>query len=139
PVSADKEARSEPTTTPSNVAATDSSHSTLILFNVQNYGARGDGKSDDTAAIQAAINAADASGGGTVYLPAGSYRITGLTLGINNTGSATSFISMVGDSEITTKLRYYGSSSGIAINFNKNKYSELRRLRISNCLKSRGE
>ena len=31
---------------------------------------------DDTAAIQAAINAANAQGGGAVYLPAGTYRIT---------------------------------------------------------------
>ena len=43
--------------------------------NVLNYGARGDGITDDTAAIQSAI-AAQSSAGGTVYLPAGSYLLS---------------------------------------------------------------
>lgn len=46
------------------------------VFNVRSYGALGNGSNDDTAAIQAAINAAQVNGG-TVYLPAGRYRITG--------------------------------------------------------------
>jgi hypothetical protein len=41
------------------------------------YGAVGDGTNDDTAAINAALAAANAAGGGTVYLPWGNYRITG--------------------------------------------------------------
>jgi hypothetical protein len=44
-------------------------------YNVANYGAKGDGVTDDAAAIQAAVNAASAAGGGTVYLPAGTYRL----------------------------------------------------------------
>ena len=44
---------------------------------VQDFGAVGDGVNDDTAAIQAAINALSAAGvGGTVLLPAGAYKIT---------------------------------------------------------------
>lgn len=39
------------------------------------YLARGDGKSDDTTAIQAALDAAAAAGGGVVYLPAGTYLV----------------------------------------------------------------
>ncbi len=39
------------------------------------HGAKGDGKSADTAAIQRAIDAIGAAGGGVVYLPAGTYRI----------------------------------------------------------------
>lgn len=41
-------------------------------FNVRDFGARGDGMADDTAAIQAAINAAP-NGGSTIYFPAGTY------------------------------------------------------------------
>lgn len=44
--------------------------------NVLDYGARGDGTGDDLAAIHAAVDALPA-GGGTVYFPAGAYRITG--------------------------------------------------------------
>ncbi len=43
------------------------------VYNVKNYGARGDGKSLDTKAIDKAIDAANAAGGGTVYFPAGNY------------------------------------------------------------------
>jgi len=43
------------------------------VFNVRDHGAKGDGQSLDTAAIQAAIDAAAANGGGTVFFPAGSY------------------------------------------------------------------
>lgn len=42
------------------------------VFNVLQFGAKGDGKSKDTAAIQAAIDAAGKAGG-TVVFPAGNY------------------------------------------------------------------
>ena len=40
------------------------------------YNATGNGSTDDTAAIQSAINAVDASFGGTVYFPPGQYQIS---------------------------------------------------------------
>lgn len=43
------------------------------------YNAVGDGVADDTTAVQGAINAVAAAGGGTVYFPAGIYSHTGLT------------------------------------------------------------
>jgi len=47
--------------------------------NVKNFGALGDGKADDTDAIQRAIDMTKAKGG-TIYLPPGTYRIRSLNL-----------------------------------------------------------
>ncbi|HEY4788523.1 MAG TPA: glycosyl hydrolase family 28 protein [Bacteroidales bacterium] len=46
------------------------------FFNVLDYGAKNDGSARATAGINAAIQAAKAAGGGTVYIPAGKY-VTG--------------------------------------------------------------
>ncbi len=43
------------------------------VFNVMNYGADGDGLATNTEAIQSAINAASATGGGVVEIPKGTY------------------------------------------------------------------
>ncbi len=43
------------------------------IFNVRQYGATGDGKTLDTDAVNRAIEAAAAAGGGTVLFPAGVY------------------------------------------------------------------
>ncbi|MFD8072147.1 glycosyl hydrolase family 28-related protein [Streptomyces sp. NPDC059718] len=50
--------------------------SELPYFNVKLQGAVGNGTADDSSAIQAAINAASALGGGTVYVPSGTYKIS---------------------------------------------------------------
>lgn len=50
------------------------------VFNVFNYGANGDGTNDDTAAVQKAIDACAAQGGGEVYLPSGTFLTGALTL-----------------------------------------------------------
>src|SRR6267154_2078445 len=47
----------------------------LPVFNVHNYGATGNGVTDDTVAIRAALSAAEASGGGIIYLPTGTYAV----------------------------------------------------------------
>lgn len=46
------------------------------VVSVKDFGAAGDGVTDDTAAIQAALNAKSAAGGGIVYAPQGKYRLT---------------------------------------------------------------
>jgi hypothetical protein len=47
------------------------------LLHVQGFGAAGDGKTDDTAAFQKALDAAAQHGGGTVYAPPGRYLLKG--------------------------------------------------------------
>ena len=52
-----------------------SSQYTERVFNVKDYGAKGDSTTDDTQSLQNAFNAA-ANGGGTVFLPKGNYVIS---------------------------------------------------------------
>jgi hypothetical protein len=47
-----------------------------LNLNVKLYGAKGDGITNDTAAIQAAIDACEAAGGGIVWFPLGRYKTT---------------------------------------------------------------
>ncbi|HEX5553016.1 MAG TPA: glycoside hydrolase family 28 protein [Chitinophagaceae bacterium] len=47
--------------------------SPAIWFNVKDYGAHADGKTNDAGAINRAIDAAAVAGGGTVFFPAGTY------------------------------------------------------------------
>ena len=43
------------------------------VYDVRDFGAAGDGRAKDTAAVQRAVDAAHAAGGGTVEVPAGTY------------------------------------------------------------------
>jgi len=58
-------------------------------FNVLQYGAKGDGKTDDTKAIQSAFTACAQAGGGSVYFPSGH---TFLTFPFSFTSSKTSIL-----------------------------------------------
>lgn len=60
-------------TLPSYAATKPMLHSSSGVFDVRAYGATGDGKTVDTPAINRAIEAAAAAGGGTVLFPAGTY------------------------------------------------------------------
>jgi polygalacturonase len=45
------------------------------VYNIRDFGAKGDGKTMDTAALQSAIDACTRDGGGTVLVPAGIFQI----------------------------------------------------------------
>ena len=57
------------------VPAGDSRTLGLRSYNIRDFGARGDGKTLDTAAVQAAIDACHKEGGGMVLVPAGVFLI----------------------------------------------------------------
>src|SRR5882724_5503231 len=58
---------------------------TTAFFDVRTFGAKGDGKTLDTAAINKAIDTAVAAGGGTVLFPSGNYLSVSIHLKSNIT------------------------------------------------------
>jgi polygalacturonase len=62
-----------------------SSSSSISVYNVRAFGARGDGRTLDTPAINKAIKAAAAAGGGTVLFPSGAYLSVSIHLKSNVT------------------------------------------------------
>lgn len=78
------------------------------FFNVKDplYGAVGDGTTDDTTAIQAALTAASAAGGGIVYMPAGTYKTSAVltmaqTVSLLGSGSRSTLINQSHATAIT--------------------------------------
>jgi len=74
--------------------------SAMGVVNVKGFGAKGDGVTDDTEAIRAALDALVSRGGGTLFFPAGTYILNGLQeddgnyVGIEITSSK---ITIIGD------------------------------------------
>ncbi|MEB3310871.1 MAG: cadherin-like domain-containing protein, partial [Snowella sp.] len=78
---------------------------TGTVFNVKNYGAKGDGVSNDTAAIKAALAAADQTPWSTVYLPAGTYVIN------ETLWTGRDQVRWLGDGKDTTTIKAANGSS----------------------------
>src|SRR4051812_27399461 len=55
------------------------------IYNIRDFGAAGDGKTLDTAAVQKAIDACNTDRGGTVLVPAGDFLIGTIELKSNVT------------------------------------------------------
>lgn len=85
------------------------------VFNVRDYGARGDGVTDDAAAVQAAVTAAIASGtGGQILFPNGTYKLNSYVLVNGASGlrfSGTGASTIVYPSDNTALV-----TSGVALN-----------------------
>jgi hypothetical protein len=84
------------------------------VINVKDYGAKGDGTTDDTTAIQAAINAALALARPVkVYLPSGNYHISSQ---LSVTTAAAQGIAFAGDGASFTTITQTANQSGLIIN-----------------------
>jgi hypothetical protein len=60
----------------SNAVSTNVEAKLAQSVSVKDFGALGDGVTDDTAALQDAIDSVHATGGGTIFFPTGTYMIT---------------------------------------------------------------
>jgi hypothetical protein len=86
------------------------------LVSVKDFGAKGDGTTDDTSAIQAAINLA-CTYGGNVYLPAGTYKISAALVFTMNSVTVDPIKrpSMSGDGMGATSIYQTANANGIEI------------------------
>ena len=82
-------------------------------FNVRDYGAVGNGTTDDTSAILAAVSASVMAGGGTVYFPDGIYSISSSVIVPSNPQCD---IALVGNGSNVSIIKQNGSANGIYFN-----------------------
>src|SRR5882672_1518555 len=69
------------------------------IYNIRSFGAKGDGKTLDTAALQAAIDACTRDGGGTVLVPSGTFVIGTVELKSNVTLHLAASATLLGSGE----------------------------------------
>jgi len=83
------------------------------FYNVKDYGAAGNPldanpTADDTNAIQSALNAAGSAGGGTVYMPAGIYKVAGHLI-------VPAGVELRGSDDSPHRAAVYGPSTGTIV------------------------
>jgi len=90
----------------------------------KNFGAKGDGKTDDTKALQTGLDAAATDPNHTVlFLPAGTYRISG-TLNVSNRLN----LSLIGEDPARVSIIWTGAPHGTMLNLNGTAYSKFNRI-----------
>lgn len=114
----------------------------LYVVTDEPFGAKADGTTDNTQAIQAALNQAGQEGGGVVYLPAGKYKVTGnlvVPTGVEIKGSMDVGTPPVGPGSVIEvyadknnengqpfmKLSEKSGIRGISFNYPEQKFTEL--------------
>jgi hypothetical protein len=101
------------------------------VFDVRSFGAVGDGKTNDLAALQAAVDAIDAAGGGTLWLGPGNYNIGTGTWKIG-TSAAQHHINIEGMNANSTVITCDTSGGNAAIYLNLEKYVVLKEFSVIN-------
>lgn len=94
--------------------------STVVSVTDARFGATGDGSTDDTASIQAAIDATFDSGGGVVYLPPGIYIVSGvpclrMRTGVNIIGAGVGVTTLRLDAEQPNFARILNCATADAV------------------------
>ena len=85
--------------------------------NVKDWGAKGDGSTDDTSAIQSAIDyCVTNNSGGTVFFPSGKYNFSSISGGTNTATYSTSGVRLLGSGKECTFLNPSSGSWVIAAN-----------------------
>jgi hypothetical protein len=94
----------------------------------RDYGARGDGRADDTAALQRALNdLIKHTNSCVLYLPAGSYRITQTLKTTRKAHTDCQGVAVVGEDPSRTILRWDGTNGGTMFHWDA-WYSKISRL-----------
>lgn len=91
-----------------------------LVYNIKDYGAVGDGTTDDQVAIQDTIIAAETAGGGIVFIPQGTYvvsgtpQITGSNIVVTGTGTGSKILLA------TAAMNGSGTTLGLWVNGGSN-------------------
>lgn len=93
----------------------------LRRASVRDFGAKGNGIDDDTAAMQAAIDYVSGYGGGVVDVPIGVYPFTSLYIAGE--------VSLQGESKLSSVLKQLDTAKGAALSF-ASAYSRVSQLRV---------
>lgn len=73
-------------------------------FNVREWGAVGDGVTDDSAVFRACVDFVEAKGGGMIYVPPGRYRVSGTGVASQGVISLPSNVGIIGAGKFSTVL-----------------------------------
>ncbi|HRT08535.1 MAG TPA: glycosyl hydrolase family 28-related protein [Candidatus Paceibacterota bacterium] len=86
-----------------------------VALSVRDFGAVGDGVADDTAAVQAAINALEASSNhNTLHFPAGTYRLNTPTAASDSLSSWHQLLKL-GDAELAGRDLFFTGETGAVL------------------------
>lgn len=98
------------------VAPSSTEKTTTQGINVRDFGAKGDGLTDDKTAIESAIRAAVESGTGAIYFPTGAYRVqlTGAEPGVTDRITIPADLKIQGAGRGVTTIHFDSPSSDLA-------------------------